>query len=95
MSGGQETISRTVRVVNRKGLHARPSGMVSRLACLYDAKVVVSHGGHTADARSIMDLLLLIAPMGSDLVIEAQGPDADSAVEAIAALIGSGFGEPC
>jgi len=94
MSASGERMTRTVTVVNRKGLHARPSGMISRLACAHDAKVTVSHGGHSADARSIMDLLLLIAPMGSDLRLVAEGPEAEKAIDAIAALVESGFGEP-
>ncbi|MEM7768437.1 MAG: HPr family phosphocarrier protein [Pseudomonadota bacterium] len=94
MSEPGPTVSRSVTVVNRKGLHARPSGMISRLVCDYSAKVTVSHGGHSADARSIMDLLFLIAPVGSALTVEAEGPDASRAVEAIVDLVASGFGEP-
>jgi len=93
MSETTSTAERTVTVVNRKGLHARPSGMISRLAGEHDASIIVSHGGHSADARSIMDLLLLIAPTGSDLKVKAEGPDARPAVDAICDLVSSGFGE--
>ncbi|MEM1148967.1 MAG: HPr family phosphocarrier protein [Pseudomonadota bacterium] len=94
MSGQAQTYKRAVTVVNRKGLHARPSGMISRLACAHQAKITVRHSGHSANARSVMDLLLLIAPIGSTLHIEGEGPDAEKAIDAIVELVASGFGEP-
>ena len=94
MSEHELGVSRTVLIVNRKGLHARPSGMISKMASQRDADITLSHGGHSANARSIMDLLLLIAPKGSEIVIRAEGPDADAAVTEIAEYIASGFGEP-
>ncbi len=82
-----------VTVVNLKGLHARASAALSRLAGQYQSRVTVSHDGVSADARSIMDLLLLVASQGCVIEILAEGPDAEAAVNAIAALVGDGFGE--
>ena len=82
-----------VTVVNRKGLHARPSGKISKIACASSAQISITHGGHTADARSIMDLLLLIAPQGSELVVRGEGDGAHDTVAEITALIEDGFGE--
>ena len=51
------------------------------------------HDGQTASARSIMDLLLLAAHRGSEIELEADGPDAEAAVTALASLVAEGFGE--
>ncbi len=80
-------------IVNRKGLHARASAKLSKLAATYQASVIVRHDGQEANARSIMDLLMLAAGIGSDVELSATGPDAAQAVTAIASLIADGFGE--
>jgi len=83
----------SVTIVNRKGLHARASAKLSKLANEYESRVVVSHEGQEADARSIMDLLMLVAAQGCEVELAAKGPDAAEAVTAIASLIADGFGE--
>ncbi len=83
----------SVTIVNRKGLHARASAKLSKLASEYQSKVVASHEGQEADARSIMDLLMLVAAQGCEVEPPANGPDAAEAVTAIASLIADGFGE--
>ncbi len=85
--------ARRATIVNRKGLHARASAKVAKLATEYDAQVFVSHESETADARSIMDLLMLVAHTGCTVEIKGRGAQADAAVAAIAALIEDGFGE--
>lgn len=82
-----------VTIVNRKGLHARASAKVAKLAAEYDAKIIVRHEGEAADARSIMDLLMLVAHTGCEIELAGTGPQAEEAVEAIAALVADGFGE--
>ncbi|MEM9740541.1 MAG: HPr family phosphocarrier protein [Pseudomonadota bacterium] len=82
-----------VTIVNIRGLHARASAALSKVAAQFDATVTVSHKGVTADARSIMDLLLLVAPKGSEIEISAEGCEAAEAVTAIAVLVADGFGE--
>jgi phosphocarrier protein HPr len=83
----------SVTIVNRKGLHARASAKLSKLASEFESKVIVSHEGQEADARSIMDLLMLVAAHGCEVELSASGPDAAEAVTAIASLIADGFGE--
>ena len=83
----------SVTIVNRKGLHARASAKLSKLAAEFDSQVIVSHEGQEADARSIMDLLMLVAAQGCEVELAANGPDAAEAVTAIASLIADGFGE--
>jgi phosphocarrier protein HPr len=88
-----ETASQRVTVVNRKGLHARASAKLARLAAEFDAEVIVKHEDMSADARSIMDLLMLVAHQGCELDLTASGRDAAPAVTALASLIADGFGE--
>ncbi len=84
---------RTVEIVNRRGLHARASAKFVRLASGFDAEVRVSKDGQTVDARSIMGLMMLAAGPGCCVEIEAEGPDAEAALEALQALIAARFDE--
>ncbi len=85
--------SRTVEIVNRKGLHARASAKLAELALKLPTIVTVRFEGESADARSIMDLLCLGAGIGSAVEISADGKDAKSALRRVAALFKDGFGE--
>ncbi len=89
---GKLAIQRVV-IVNRKGMHARASAKFSKLAAAYDAHIEVMHDGITANATSIMDLLMLVAAQGCEVEIRGQGSDAAEAVSALASLIADGFGE--
>lgn len=91
--GGIETARQSVMIVNAKGLHARASAKLSRLAGEFESDVTVCHKETCADANSIMDLLLLVASRGCEVDLSATGPDASEAVMAIASLIAAGFGE--
>lgn len=93
MSTSVPAASARVTIVNRKGLHARASAKLAKLAAEYDAKVIVRHEGEQADARSIMDLLMLVAHTGCEIELSGTGTQAAEAVEAIAALVADGFGE--
>ena len=84
---------RTVEIVNIRGLHARASAKFVKLASNFDAEVRVSKDGQTVDARSIMGLMMLAAGPGCRIDIEADGPEAQAAVEALAALVESRFDE--
>jgi len=86
-------IMRTVQIVNRKGLHARASAKLAKLAADLPTTVTIEHESETADARSIMDLLCLGAAIGSSLTLSAQGDGAEQALDRVAALIMDGFGE--
>ncbi|MGZ8370723.1 MAG: HPr family phosphocarrier protein, partial [Caulobacteraceae bacterium] len=79
--------SRTVEVVNARGLHARASAKFAKLASDYDAEVLVSREGQSVDGCSIMDLMMLAAGPGATIVISAEGPQAAEAVAALAALV--------
>ena len=85
--------TRTVDICNERGLHARASAKFVKLASGFDAEVTVSKDGSRVDARSIMGLMMLAAGPGCQVEISAEGPDAENAVEALAALVSARFDE--
>lgn len=95
MSGDNHHIVKEVSIVNRQGLHARPVMKFVDLACTFQSAIVVDKGEGTeqVDGKSPMHMMLLAAPQGSRLRILASGEDAQSAVDALAGLVGGGFGE--
>ena len=88
--------SRTVTVVNELGMHARAAAKFVHLATRFQSHVRVARDAREMDGKSIMGILLLAAARGSTITISATGGDETDAVEALAALVQSGFGEdPC
>ena len=83
----------TAKIVNKRGLHARASAKLVECASRFKAHVTVSKDGQSVDARSIMGLMLLAAPIGSEVEISAAGEDATEALTAILALAAAKFGE--
>ncbi|MBX3589412.1 MAG: HPr family phosphocarrier protein [Burkholderiaceae bacterium] len=80
-------------VVNRLGLHARPSARLTATASKFSSEVWLSKGSRRINAKSIMGVMMLAAAKGSTLVIETDGPDEAEALDAMRDLIASGFGE--
>ena len=88
--------SRTVSVVNQLGMHARAAARFVQMAGRFRSRVLVSRQGREMDGKSIMGLLLLAAARGTVVTIAAEGEDEQAAVDALAELVASGFGEdPC
>lgn len=87
------TASRTVRICNARGLHARASAKLVKVASGFDAEVEVVKDGQAVDARSIMGLLMLGAGIGSDVEVRAAGDEAEAALDAVVALIEARFDE--
>jgi phosphocarrier protein HPr len=87
------TATRLVTVVNPQGFHARPAHLFVKLAGSFACQVQIQKGNDVIDGKSILDLLTLGAGNGTTLTLKACGPDADAAVNALAKLIESGFGE--
>jgi phosphocarrier protein HPr len=83
----------TVVVVNKLGLHARPSAALSQTASRFKSEVWMSKGSRRINAKSIMGVMMLAAARGANLVIDVDGPDEDAALAALVELVGSGFGE--
>ncbi|MSO30590.1 MAG: HPr family phosphocarrier protein [Acidobacteria bacterium] len=86
-------MSRAVVVSNPLGLHARAAARFVHLATRYTAQIRVARDGKVMDGKSIMGILLLAAARGTTLTISADGPDERDAVEALAQLVQTGFGE--
>ena len=86
------TSTRT-RIVNKLGMHARPSAMLVTAASRYESDVFLTKDGLRVNGKSIMGVMMLAAEKGSEILIEAEGPDEQEAVQAIAKVIESGFGE--
>jgi phosphocarrier protein HPr len=82
-----------IKIANKKGLHARASAKIVEAAARFQSRIMVSKDGQSVDARSIMGLMMLAASPGSEIAIEADGPDADAALAAIVALAQAKFGE--
>jgi len=89
----QETISREVVVGIEQGLHARPADLVAREARKWQSRIELVADRQRADGKSILDLLTLAAEAGTRLVVEATGPDARQAVDAIGRLFDRNFTE--
>ena len=87
MNEPETAIERRVRIVNRKGLHARASAKLARLAVTLPEQVYVVRNGDVANAHSIMDLLMLAAHQGSEVDVRAEGQDAAAAVDAVCACV--------
>jgi phosphocarrier protein HPr len=86
-------IEREATIVNRDGLHARPAARIVRLASSFNSEVELAKDGVGVNGKSIMGVMMLAAECGSSITIRADGPDAVEAVEALAQLVASGFGE--
>ncbi len=86
-------VEKAVTITNKYGLHARPAMQFVETASRFDADVYLERGGNCADAKSIMEVLMLAAENGSDLLIKADGEDAEAAVEALSQLVASKFDE--
>ena len=84
---------RNLRIVNAKGLHARAAAKFAQRAGSFLADIVVAKDGVEVPGDSIMGLMMLAAGPGSIIVVRAEGADAESALESIAALVADGFDE--
>ncbi len=81
-------------IINDLGLHARAATKLVQLASKYPCDVHLSHAGQTANAKSVMGVLLLCGSKGTTVEVQATGERAKECVDAIGALIASRFGEP-
>jgi phosphocarrier protein len=86
-------IERSVQIVNRNGLHARPAAEVVKTAAKFKSEITMVREDLEVNGKSIMGVMMLAAEFGATLTIRAHGPDAQQAVDAIAELIAQKFGE--
>ncbi len=85
--------SRTALIKNQRGLHARAAAKFAKVAGEFEADITVSRSGQTVSGRSIMGLMMLAAAAGSEIDLTASGEDAETALDAICALINAKFDE--
>jgi phosphocarrier protein HPr len=84
---------REVEIVNKLGLHARAAAKLTQLAAKFTSDVFIERSGRKVNAKSIMGVMMLAAGKGSKVQLVTDGADEGEAIEAIAALIASCFGE--
>lgn len=86
-------IKKTTTVINKLGLHARASAKLTKMAGSFPCEVWVSRGDRRVNAKSIMGVMMLAAGLGSEIVLETEGPQEGEAMEALLALLANKFGE--
>ncbi len=86
-------IKTTATISNKLGLHARASAKLTKLAGSFACDVWMARNGRRINAKSIMGVMMLAAGLGSEVEIEADGPDEQQAMDALLALINDKFGE--
>ncbi|HEV8496225.1 MAG TPA: HPr family phosphocarrier protein [Gemmatimonadaceae bacterium] len=86
-------IERTVRIVNKNGLHARPAAEIVKLAAKFNSEITITKDDLDVNGKSIMGVMMLAAEHGSDITFRAEGPDAQQALDALAMLVSNKFGE--
>ena len=85
--------SRTLRIVNEKGLHARASAKFVEVVEAHDAQAEVFKDGMCVSGDSIMGLLMLAASRGTEIEVRTSGADAEKLVAALDLLVSARFGE--
>lgn len=86
-------IEREIEIVNKLGLHARAAAKLVSTAASFASKVSLDFAGKTADAKSIMSVMMLAAAKGSTITISCEGKDEQLAMDALVDLIEHYFGE--
>jgi phosphocarrier protein HPr len=86
-------MERSVQIVNKNGLHARPAAEIVKVASKFESEITMVRDDLEVNGKSIMGVMMLAAEYGSTLLVRATGPDADQAVSAIAELVERKFGE--
>ena len=86
-------VERSVQIVNKHGLHARPAAEVVKVASRFASEITIVRDDLEVNGKSIMGVMMLAAEFGASITLRANGPDAEAALEALAALVATRFGE--
>ena len=86
-------IKRTAKVTNKLGLHARPAALLVTTATKFESQLFISKDSIRVNGKSIMGVMMLAAEMGTELILEVDGPDEIEAMAEILKILESGFGE--
>ena len=84
---------RTVTIVNKNGVHARPAAEIVKTAGKFASNITIVRDDLEVNGKSIMGVMMLAAECGSQIILRATGDDADAAIEALAQLVAARFGE--
>ena len=88
-----DTVTRSLKIINIKGLHGRASAKFVEVVEGFDARAEVSRDGMSASGDSIMGLLMLAASNGTTIEVQTSGPDAGPLADALQSLVADRFGE--
>ena len=91
--GSRTMITTRLTIINRLGLHARAAGKLVNLAKTFSSQVTLSRGDEEVDGKSIMGVMLLAAPVGTEVELRETGADEEEALAALTGLINDRFGE--
>ena len=83
----------TVTVMNSKGLHLRPADVLVKKAQEFDSTIAIVRDGERFNVKSVLEIMTLGAVQGTELQLEAQGGDAEQAIQELAAMFDCGFNE--
>jgi phosphocarrier protein len=84
---------RSVQIVNKHGLHARPAAEMVKAASKFKSDITISRDDLEVNGKSIMGVMMLAAEFGASITLRAVGPDAEDALDALVALVAARFGE--
>jgi phosphocarrier protein len=84
---------KVIKVINPLGIHARPAAKIVECAGRFSSDIWLQYNGKEIDAKSIMSVLMLAAPVGAELGLRIEGSDESLARDALEQLFGTGFGE--
>ena len=84
---------RSVQIVNKNGLHARPAAEMVKTASRFACDITICREDLEVNGKSIMGVMMLAAECGATITLRANGPDADAALDALAGLVAARFGE--
>ncbi|MGI4719110.1 MAG: HPr family phosphocarrier protein [Janthinobacterium lividum] len=86
-------IQQELEIINKLGLHARASAKFTQLAAKFKSDVWLTRNGRRINAKSIMGVMMLAAGKGAKVLLEAEGPDEEACIAALAGLVNDKFGE--
>lgn len=80
-------------IINKLGLHARASGVLTQVAGQFKSETWITRNGRRVNAKSIMGVMMLAAGIGSTVLVESEGEDEQMALQAVLDIIANRFGE--
>lgn len=89
----EKSVTRDVYIVNPQGIHLRPADLFAKCANQFKCEIRIMKGSDRFDGKSVLSLLTLAAVQGTQLTLQAEGADAEDALNALAQLVAQGFGE--